>query len=156
MKKLFYFPLATFVNDGYDIYAGHGGSRSVPQIRRIAATHEASAFCLPWNRIAANRLRSVYGTLYGLVPDCRVRGRKGSGSRRPAVRSTACRVTSAQTLWRNRRRGTAYADCAPAGDINISRPSSVDANCGIENGACVGSRKTPVKPIVRLHQSIHA
>lgn len=29
------------------------GARSVPQIRRIAATHEASAFCLPWNRIAA-------------------------------------------------------------------------------------------------------
>lgn len=29
------------------------GARSVPRIRRIAATHEASAFCLPWNRIAA-------------------------------------------------------------------------------------------------------
>lgn len=29
------------------------GARSVPQIRRIAATHEESAFFLPWNRIAA-------------------------------------------------------------------------------------------------------
>lgn len=26
------------------------GARSVPQMWRIAATHEASAFCLPWNR----------------------------------------------------------------------------------------------------------
>lgn len=29
------------------------GARSVPRIRRIAAIHEASAFCIPWNRIAA-------------------------------------------------------------------------------------------------------
>ena len=59
------------------------GTRSVPQIRRIAATHEASAFFLPWSRIAAKPRPSVRGTLYSLVPASRVRDRQGSGSRRP-------------------------------------------------------------------------
>lgn len=75
------------------------GARSVPQMWRIAATHEASAFCLPWNRTAAS-LRPLHPRHF-VRPGPRL---SGTGSARfweltpirsdqpPAVLREQCRI----------------------------------------------------------------